>query len=76
MGLPLVSRFRDDIREALDMEPEEPTRRGRDAKSLDELTSVELDSLSGAVMILLQDASRLTWTTPRYPDCSPRSKTT
>ena len=53
--LMLVSRFRDDTREALGMEAERYPCRGQVVRSLDELTSVELDTVSGAVMILLQD---------------------
>jgi hypothetical protein len=55
----LLGRWRDDIREALGMELEELPRRAREHKPLDELTSVELGSVSGAVMILLQ--ARFTW---------------
>jgi hypothetical protein len=51
----LLSRFRDDTREALEMEPEERVYRGRERRSLDELTSVELDTVAGSVDILLQD---------------------
>jgi hypothetical protein len=53
--LMLVSRFRDDTREALGMEPERLPGRGKMFRSLDELTSVELDTLAGAVDTLLQD---------------------
>ena len=52
--LMLVSRFRDDTREALGMEPERYPGRGQVFRSLDELTSTELDTVSGAVTILLQ----------------------
>ncbi len=51
----LVGRFRDDIREALGMETGELPQRGRERRSLDELTTVELDTVSGAVGILIQD---------------------
>src|ERR1700730_623738 len=53
--LMLISRFRDDTREALRMEAERFPGRGKVFRSLDELTSVELDTVSGAVMILLQE---------------------
>lgn len=51
----LTSRFRDDVREALSMEAERYPGRGHTFRSLDDLTSTELDSIAGAVMILLQD---------------------
>jgi hypothetical protein len=35
------------------MEPESPVFRGRDRRSLDELTSVELDTVAGATGILV-----------------------
>jgi hypothetical protein len=50
----LTSRFRDDVRDALEMEAERYQGRGQTFRSLDELTSVELDSIAGAVSILLQ----------------------
>ena len=50
----LVSRFRDDTREALGMEPERYPGRGSVFGSLDELTSTELGKIAGAVAILLQ----------------------
>jgi hypothetical protein len=53
--LMLVSRFRDDVREQLEMEAERYPGRGKVFRSLDELTSVELDTVAGAVSILLQD---------------------
>jgi len=49
----LAGKFRDDLGEALELEPGERAYRGRDLRSLDELTSVELDTLDGAVGILL-----------------------
>ena len=52
--LMLVSRFRDDTREALEMEPERYPGRGSVFTSLDDLTSTELDKIAGAVAILLQ----------------------
>jgi hypothetical protein len=51
----LAGRFRDDVREALEMEPLPRAYRGRERRSLDELTSVELDTVAGAASILLQD---------------------
>lgn len=50
----LVGRFRDDTREVLGMEIGDLPQRGRERRSLDELTSVELDTMSGAVTILLE----------------------
>jgi hypothetical protein len=49
----LAGKFRDDVRDVLEMEPEPPAYRGRDRRSLDELTSVELDTVAGATGILL-----------------------
>lgn len=51
----LAGRFRDDVREALELEPLPRAYHGRERRSLDELTSVELDTLAGAVAVLLQD---------------------
>lgn len=57
--LMLLSRFCDDVREVLgdeiDADTEGLPRRGQEHRSLDELTSVELGTVSGAVMILRQD---------------------
>jgi hypothetical protein len=53
----LLGRFRDDIREVLGNGTEadgELPRRGREHRSLDELTSVELDTVWGAADILRQ----------------------
>jgi hypothetical protein len=50
----LAGRLRDDVRDVLEMEPLPRAYRGRERRSLDELTSVELDTLFGAVCILLQ----------------------
>jgi hypothetical protein len=63
----LTSRFRDDVREALDMEAERYPGRGKVFRSLDELTSVELDSITGAVMILLQDRFTAVMDDPALP---------
>jgi hypothetical protein len=49
----LAGKFRDDIRDVLEMEPEPRVFRGRERRSLDELTSVELDTVAGATGILL-----------------------
>ncbi|MGH3246661.1 MAG: hypothetical protein ACRDOI_10690 [Trebonia sp.] len=54
----LLGRWRDDIRDALGMEREDMPRRGKERRSLDELTSVELDTVAGATGILLQDRFR------------------
>lgn len=53
--LMLVSRFRDETREALEMEPERYPGRGSVFRSLDDLTSTELDKITDAVAILLQE---------------------
>jgi hypothetical protein len=63
----LLSRFRDDIREALSMEPGDVPRRGRERRSLDELTSVELSTVSGAAMILLQNRFTQVMDDPELP---------
>jgi hypothetical protein len=66
----LLGRFRDDIREVLgngtDADGELP-KRGREHRSLDELTSVELDTAHGAVMILLQDRFTAAMDDPALP---------
>jgi hypothetical protein len=69
--LMLLGRFRDDIAEILGDEASEEAerlpRRGREYRSLDELTSVELDTVSGAVMILLQERFRAVMDDPELP---------
>lgn len=65
--LMLVSKFRDDIGDVLGIEPEALPQRGRERRSLDELTSVELDTVSGAVMILLQDRFTKVMDDPALP---------
>lgn len=70
--LMLLSRFRDDIADALgNGEPGEKPKplplRGREHSSLDELTSVELDAVSGAVMILLQGRFTVVMDDPALP---------
>jgi hypothetical protein len=51
----MLSKFRDDAGDLLDLEREPLPRRGRERRSLDELTSLELDRMAGATGILLQD---------------------
>jgi len=53
--LMLTSKFRDDIRDALQMEREGLPHRGRGKKPLGELTTIELATAWGAAGILLQD---------------------
>jgi hypothetical protein len=65
--LMLVSRFRDDVRECLGMEAERYPGRGHVFSSLDELTSTELDTVAGAVMILLQDRFTRAMDDPELP---------
>lgn len=52
--LMLMMKFRDDLRDALEMESLPLPQRPAVQLSLDALTTGELDSLWGAVMILLQ----------------------
>jgi hypothetical protein len=52
--LMLLSKFRDDAGDLLDLEREPLPQRGRERRSLDELTSLELDRVAGAMIILLQ----------------------
>lgn len=52
--LMLLSRFRDDAREALGMEAERFSGSGQVFRSLDKLTSTELNTVAGAVDTLLQ----------------------
>jgi hypothetical protein len=65
--LMLVSKFADDIRDVLQMAREGLPHRGRERKPLDELTSVELDTVSGAVAILLQDRFTRVMDDPALP---------
>jgi hypothetical protein len=69
--LMLLGRFRHDIAEILgneaSAEAKRLPRRGREHRSLDELTSVELDTVSGAVMILLQERFRAVMDDPELP---------
>jgi hypothetical protein len=66
--LMLVSKFADDIRDVLQMPCEGAPHRKRERKSLDELTSVELDTVSGAVVILLQDRFTRVMDDPALPE--------
>lgn len=65
--LMLLGRWRDDLWDVLDMEREDLPQRGRDRKSLGELTGIELDTVSGAVTILLQDRFRDVMDDPALP---------
>jgi hypothetical protein len=71
--LMVLGRFRDDIADALgdgidaEDKPRALPRRGREHLSLDQLTSVELGTVSGAVMILLQDRFRSVMDDPELP---------
>ena len=65
--LMLVSRFRDDTREALDMEPERYPGRGKVFRSLDDLTSSELDKIAAAVTVLLQPRFTALMDDPELP---------
>ena len=51
----LVSRFREDTRKALHMEPERYPGRGSVFSSVNDLTSSELDKVAGAVATLLEE---------------------
>jgi hypothetical protein len=62
--LMLLSRFRDDTREALNMESERYPRRGQVFRSLDELTTAELDAVAGAVDTLLEERFTLVMDDP------------
>jgi hypothetical protein len=53
--LMLVSRFRDDLRDALGMARERVPGSGRHFRSLDEMTSTEFDRVTAAVATLLED---------------------
>jgi hypothetical protein len=65
--LMLTSRFRDDAREALGMETERYPGRGQVFRSLDELTSTELDTVAGAVDLLLQPRLKAVMDDPALP---------
>jgi hypothetical protein len=63
----LVLHFRNGIRAALDMEHGELPQRGNARWALDSLTSVEFDTVQGAVMILLQDRFTACMPDPTLP---------
>jgi hypothetical protein len=65
--LMLLSKFRDDTGDMLDTERGPLPRRGRERRSLDELTSVELDTVAGATGILLQDRFTSVMDDPELP---------
>jgi hypothetical protein len=54
MFVMLLGRFRDDVREALEMEVLRPAQRGTTHLPFGELRSIELSTMGGAVTILLQ----------------------
>jgi hypothetical protein len=49
----LAGKFRDDIRDVLEIDHDPAARRGHERRPLDELTSVELETVAGATGILL-----------------------
>jgi hypothetical protein len=51
--LMLLGKFRDDVLEVLEVERDPLPKRGTERHPLDELTSIELDTVCGAVGILL-----------------------
>jgi hypothetical protein len=65
--LMLISKFRDDTGDLLDIERGPLPGRGRERQSLDELTSVELDTMVGATGILLQDRFTSVMDDPALP---------
>ena len=65
--LMLTTKFRDDLREALGMDRLPLPQRSAVHLSLDALTTAELDSLWGAVMILLQDRFTAIMDDPALP---------
>lgn len=65
--LMLVSRFRDDTREALALEPERYPGHGGVFRSLDDLTSTELGKLAVAVAVLLQPRFAALMDDPELP---------
>jgi hypothetical protein len=65
--LMLISRFRDDIRDAIGAEVERLPGRGQVFRSLDELTTTELAAVSGAVGSLLEDRFKSTMDDPALP---------
>jgi hypothetical protein len=65
--LMLTSKFQDDICDALGNGRGDLPRRGRERRPLDELTSVELDTVAGAVSILLQERFTAVMGDPALP---------
>jgi hypothetical protein len=63
----VLSAFRDDLREALDMEALRPAERGDQYRAFDELRSVELSTMAGAVMILRQQRFTRLMDDPELP---------
>jgi hypothetical protein len=63
----LLGRWRDEVGDALGMERGELPTRGKERRSLDELTSVELGTVSGAVAILLQSRFTAVMDDPELP---------
>jgi hypothetical protein len=63
----LVSRFRDDTREAIGMGAERCPGRGSVFRTLDDLTSAELDKVSAAVGTLLEDRFVAAMDDPELP---------
>ena len=50
----LLARWREDVGDALGLPRADLPSRGKERRGLDQLTSTELDTLSGAVVILLE----------------------
>jgi hypothetical protein len=67
MFVMLLGRFRDDVREALEMEALRPAQRGTGRLPFSELRSIELSTMGGAVTILLQDRFRSRMDDPMLP---------
>jgi hypothetical protein len=65
--LMLVSKFRGDTGDPVDVERGGLPRRGLEHCSLDELTSVELDTVTGATGILLQTRFTAVMADPALP---------
>lgn len=64
----LLSRFRDDVREQLEMPPERRPSHGSVFSSLDDLTSGELDKLWHAVNTLLEKRFTDVMDDPELPE--------
>lgn len=65
--LMLLGRWRDEVDDALDMKRGELPSRGKERRTLDQLTSAELDTLSGAVAILTEVRFTSTMDDPELP---------